>query len=271
VEEWRFLHTGKGPPALNMAIDEAIMLAHAQGLVPPTVRFYGWDPPTLSIGYFQRVEKEVDIQRLRQRGLGFVRRPTGGRAVLHDQELTYSVVVAEHHPLMPPSVVESYRVISNGLVEGFRRLGLAARMVPLNGQRKPTAIGSAACFDSPSWYELVVEGKKIAGSAQWRQKGVLLQHGSILQELDVDLLLEVLRFPSEAARAAMRATLLEKAVPIHWLRPPLSWAEMVEAFVAGFEQGLGIRLVEGELTAEEKRLAEQLARRYASDEWNFRR
>ena len=87
VEEWRFLHTGKGPPALNMAIDEAIMLAHAQGLVPPTVRFYGWDPPTLSIGYFQRVEKEVDIQRLRQRGLGFVRRPTGGRAVLHDRRI----------------------------------------------------------------------------------------------------------------------------------------------------------------------------------------
>ena len=271
MEQWRFLNTGKAPPAWNMAVDEAIMLAHAQGLVPPTIRFYAWEPPTLSIGYFQRVEKDVEIERLRERGLGFVRRPTGGRAVLHDRELTYSVVVSETHPLMPRTVVESYRAISNGLVEGFRRLGLAARMVPRSGRTPSPVFSSAACFEAPSWYELVVEGRKIAGSAQLRQKGVILQHGSILQELDVELLLTVLRFPSEEDRETMRRTLAEKAVPIHALRPPVPWEEMVAAFAAGFEAGLGIRLVEGELTAEEKRLAEELARRYADDAWNFRR
>lgn len=255
-----------------MAVDEAILLAHAAGLVPPTVRFYGWDPPTLSIGYFQRVDKDVDLHKLRQRGLGFVRRATGGRAVLHHQELTYSVIVSESHSLMPRSVVESYRVISNGLVEGFRRLGVHAQMVPRGSRRQPLPpMVSAACFEAPSSYELVVEGKKIAGSAQLRQRGVILQHGSILQEMDVELLLDVLRFSSEEAREAMRKTLHEKAVPIHRLRSPVTWDEMVEAFAAGFEQGLGIRLVAGELTAEEKRLAEELARRYASDEWNFLR
>lgn len=272
MEQWRFLDTGQGPPAWNMAVDEAMLSAHARGLVPPTVRFYGWDPPTLSIGYFQRAEEDVDIQRLRRRGLGFVRRPTGGRAVLHHRELTYSVVVSETHPLMPRTVVESYRVISNGLAEGFRRLGLTAHMVPRNG-RRPTepSFGSAACFESPSWYELVVEGRKIAGSAQLRQNGAILQHGSILQELDVELLLDVLRFPSEEARDAMRKALWEKAVPIHRLRAPVTREEMVAAFKAGFEEALGIRLVEGKLTEEEKRLAAELARRYSDDAWNFRR
>jgi lipoate-protein ligase A len=274
MEQWRFLNTGKSSPEVNMAIDEAILIAHSQGLVPPTVRFYGWDPPTLSIGYFQRVDRDVDIAKLRQRGLGFVRRATGGRAVLHDRELTYSVVVAEDHPLMPGSVVEAYRVISKGLVEGFRRLGLCADMVSLAGdeeRQKFGSPGSAACFDSPSWYELVVEGRKVAGSAQLRQKGVILQHGSILQELDADRLFEVLRFPTEELRRRMRESFEERAVPIHQLREPVTWEEMVQAFYDGFAAGLGVRLVEGELTPEEKRLAAELARRYASEEWNFRR
>src|SRR5699024_3640332 len=195
-ETWRLLHTGWRSSAENMAIDEAILIAHSEGKTPPTIRFYGWDPATLSIGYFQKVDKELDMDRLRKRKLGIVRRPTGGRAVLHDQEMTYSVIVGEDYPGMPTSVTDSYRVLSQGLLEGFRKLDLSAEMVPLETEEekeKYASMGSAACFDSPSNYELVVEGRKVAGSAQTRQRGVILQHGSILLDMDVDLLFDVLR------------------------------------------------------------------------------
>ncbi len=124
--------------------------------------------------------------------LDFVRRPTGGRGVLHEHELTYSVIVSESYPNMPETVTEAYRVISGGLLEGFRNLGLDATFsVPESRRNKAMDLKkpkSAVCFDAPSWYELVVEGKKVAGSAQTRQKGVILQHGAILLSLDEDKL-----------------------------------------------------------------------------------
>ncbi|MGQ7276565.1 lipoate--protein ligase family protein [Brevibacillus thermoruber] len=276
MEQWRFIVTEAMPPAMNMAVDEAILQLHSEGKVPPTVRFYTWNPATLSIGYFQKAAKEINLEALRERGLGFVRRPTGGRAVLHDQELTYSVVVSESHPKMPSSVTEAYKVISMGLLHGFQRLGLHAEMVSLateEEKEKYSSPGSSACFDSPSWYELVVEGKKVAGSAQTRQKGVILQHGSILLEMDVELLFSLLNFPSERVKQRMMESFRQKAVTINEVSPrPIGLQEAVEAFRDGFASGLEVELVPGELTPEETALAEELVRtRYAADEWNFRR
>jgi lipoyl(octanoyl) transferase len=276
MEQWRFIVTEAMPPAMNMAVDEAILQLHSEGKVPPTVRFYTWNPATLSIGYFQKAAKEINLEALRERGLGFVRRPTGGRAVLHDQELTYSVVVSESHPKMPSGVTEAYKVISMGLLHGFQRLGLHAEMVSLateEEKEKYSSPGSSACFDSPSWYELVVEGKKVAGSAQTRQKGVILQHGSILLEMDVELLFSLLNFPSERVKQRMMESFRQKAVTINEVSPrPIGLQEAVEAFRDGFASGLEVELVPGELTAEELALADELVRtRYASDEWNFRR
>lgn len=276
MEQWRFIVTEAMPPAMNMAVDEAILQLHSEGKVPPTVRFYTWNPATLSIGYFQKAAKEINLEALRERGLGFVRRPTGGRAVLHDQELTYSVVVSESHPKMPSSVTEAYKVISMGLLHGFQRLGLHAEMVSLateEEKEKYSSPGSSACFDSPSWYELVVEGKKVAGSAQTRQKGVILQHGSILLEMDVELLFSLLNFPSERVKQRMMESFRQKAVTINEVSPrPIGLQEAVEAFRDGFASGLEVELVPGALTPEESTLAEELVRtRYAVDEWNFRR
>ncbi|MCG0314935.1 MAG: lipoate--protein ligase family protein [Calditerricola sp.] len=276
AEQGRFVDTGSRSPAENRAIDEAILRLHAEGKVPPTVRFYTWDPPTLSIGYFQKAEREVDLAAVRAMGLGFVRRPTGGRAVLHDRELTYSIVVRESHPLIPPSVTEAYRVLSMGLLEGFRALGLRAEMVSLSDpeeKKKFAAPSSAACFDSPSWYELVVEGRKVAGSAQTRQLGVVLQHGSILLELDVDKLFSCLRFPSERVRARLREDFTRKAVAINDVAPrPVTLEEAKAAFFAGFAKGLGVELVPGALTPEEEALAAELvATRYGTEAWNLRR
>jgi lipoate-protein ligase A len=276
MEQWRYIVTEGMSPAMNMAVDEAILQLHSEGKVPPTVRFYTWQPATLSIGYFQKAEKEIDFTELRKHNLGFVRRPTGGRAVLHDQELTYSVVVSEIHPKMPSSVTEAYKVISLGLLHGFQNLGLQAEMVSLASEEekeKYSSPGSSACFDSPSWYELVVEGKKVAGSAQTRQKGVILQHGSILLDMDVDLLFSLLKFPSERVKERMMESFRQKAVTINEVSPVrVSLQDAMNAFHKGFASGLEVELVETELTAEERALAEELARtRYATDEWNFRR
>ncbi|HEY0829149.1 MAG TPA: biotin/lipoate A/B protein ligase family protein [Bacilli bacterium] len=263
-----------------MAIDEAILTAHSEGLVPPTLRFYGWNPATLSIGYFQKAEEEINFMAVEQEGIGFVRRPTGGRAVLHDQELTYSMIVSESYPGMPGGVTEAYRVLSEGLLLGFRDLGLQAEMVNLSadGDRdKFAAAGSAACFDSPSWYELVVEGRKAAGSAQTRQKGVILQHGSILVELDMDLLFSLLRFPSDRVRDRLRRDFALKAVAINDIKralnvPLVGLAEVESAFTKGIAQGLDVVLEASELTAYEQELADTLVRdKYGSDTWNLRR
>ncbi|MEK3724141.1 MULTISPECIES: biotin/lipoate A/B protein ligase family protein [unclassified Paenibacillus] len=280
TKQWRFLSSGRQHPAYNMAVDEAILTAHSEGKVPPTVRFYGWDPATLSIGYFQRAAEEINFEQLKQEGLGFVRRPTGGRAVLHDQELTYSIIVAENYPGIPRSVTEAYRVLSEGLVLGFRKLGLDAEMVQLaseDDKRKYESMGSAACFDSPSWYELVVEGRKIAGSAQTRQKQVVLQHGSILLDMDVDQLFRVLLFRSERLQERLRQQFVHKAVAINDLcrdlgRAVVALPEVEDAFRIGLAEGLGVELVEEGLTDYEIALAEQLmADKYANETWNLRR
>lgn len=277
---WRWIRSGANSPAMNMAVDEAILTLHGEGRTPPTLRFYTWEPPTLSIGYFQKAEEEVDLEALKLRGIGFVRRPTGGRAVLHDRELTYSMVVSESYPGLPRRVTEAYRMLSVGLLEGFRHLGLRAEMADLSSESekaKYAAAASAACFDSPSWYELVVEGRKAAGSAQMRQKGAVLQHGSILIDLDADLLFDLLRFPNERVKKRLRASFDDRAVAINELRvraglPPIGIAEAEDAFFRGMQEGMGIRLEEGELTPEERRLAERLAiEKYATDEWNLRR
>ncbi|MFC4768898.1 lipoate--protein ligase family protein [Effusibacillus consociatus] len=275
MEAWRLLPTGLFSPAENMALDEAVLIAHSEGLVPPTVRFYGWNPATVSIGYFQK-QAEIDFPVLRAKGLGFVRRPTGGRAVLHDREVTYSIVVSEAYPNMPKSVNESYRVLSMGLVEGFRNLGLQASMVSLateEEKQKYASLGSSACFDSPSWYELVVEGRKVTGSAQTRQRGAILQHGSILLDLDEDLLFSVLYFSSDKLRERLKAGFREKAVSIKQLTGREISFEVAEAaFRTGFEKGLGIELVPGELTERERHLLEELVRtKYGAPEWNEKR
>lgn len=278
---WRFIKSGNGTPADNMAIDEAMLIAHSEGKTPPTVRFYGWSPATLSIGYFQRAEDEVDFDELRKQGVGFVRRPTGGRAVLHDRELTYSMIVSESYPAMPTTVNEAYRVLSEGLLCGFRRLGLRAEMVNLAAEEEKakyvSTAGSAACFDSPSWYELVVEGRKIAGSAQTRSRGVILQHGSILLEMDADQLFSLLRFSNERVKERLKQSFHTKAVAIGDIcramgRMAVEYAEAELAFREGIAEGLGVRLEEGELTPYERQLAEQLSDdKYGNEEWNMRR
>ncbi len=274
--KWYFINSGPCSPSYNMALDEALLELHSVGEIPPVIRFYEWNPATLSIGYFQSAEKDVNLQAIKEQNLGFVRRPTGGRAVLHESELTYSVIVSEQYPNMPVTVTEAYRVLSEGLLIGFQNLGLNAYFsIPdteekLADLKKPK---SAVCFDAPSWYELVVEGKKVAGSAQTRQKGVILQHGAILLDLDEEKLLSVFNFSSEEAKERMRKKLPEKAVAINQLTDRhITIEQCVESFKAGFEKALDIELVPYELTEKQLQQVKMLEdTKYLNDEWNFRK
>ena len=259
-----------------MALDEALLEWHSKGEIGPVLRFYEWAPATLSIGYFQNVSKEVDMAQVEKHQLDFVRRPTGGRGVLHEHELTYSVIVTEDYPDMPETVTEAYRVISGGLLEGFRNLGLDAYFsIPeteeeLQGLKKPQ---SAVCFDTPSWYELVVEGKKVAGSAQTRQKGVILQHGAILLSLDEEKLVSLFKFQSEDQKIRMKNSLSKKAVAIDQLMGrTVSAEEAEEAFSAGFSKALNIKLEPLELSQEQIIYVEEIERKkYGNDAWTFKK
>lgn len=273
---WYFLNSGKCSPSYNMALDEALLDWHSEGLIPPVIRFYEWEPATVSIGYFQQAARDINLAAVREQGLGFVRRPTGGRAVLHEHELTYSIIVTEDYPNMPATVTEAYRVLSEGLLLGFQNLGMEAYFsVPQTEEqqqdlKKPK---SAVCFDAPSWYELVVEGKKVAGSAQTRQKGVILQHGAILLKLDLEKLLSVFNFASDEVKEKMRSKLPQKAVAMDTLIDrEVTIDECVTAFKKGFAEALDISFEPMVLTPEQLNYVEDIEKRkYANDDWNFKK
>ena len=276
TNNWIFINSGKQDAAYNMALDEALLEWHAEGLIPPVIRFYQWEPAALSIGYFQRVERDIHLPAVKEMGLGFVRRPTGGRAVLHEHELTYSVIVSEDYPDMPKTVTEAYRVISEGILQGFRNLGLQAEFSVPESDSQREALSqpkSAVCFDAPSWYELVVEGKKVAGSAQTRQKGVILQHGAILIDLDENKYLNCFSYESEEKRQKVKERLSQKAVSINKIiSKTIEVEQCIPAFKNGFESALNIHLTSFSLTLEQQQYVENLAdTRYRSDEWNFRK
>ncbi|MCO0860734.1 biotin/lipoate A/B protein ligase family protein [Staphylococcus pasteuri] len=275
TETWNFINTGSKDPYYNMAMDEALLNFVSRGEIDPVIRFYTWNPATLSMGYFQRLKKEIDIEKVKEKGYGLVRRQTGGRGVLHDKELTYSVIVPESHPKMPTTVTEAYRVISQGLLEGFKNLGFETYFaVPRSKEEreKLKQPRSSVCFDAPSWYELVVEGRKIAGSAQTRQKGVILQHGSILQDIDVDELFDLFIFKHDRLKNKMKEAFVDKAVAINDISEKhITLNEMEDAFKEGFKEGLQIEFKPLTLTDEQMNKVKELEEKFRSDEWTYRK
>lgn len=275
TETWNFINTGSKDPYYNMAMDEALLNFVSRGEIDPVIRFYTWNPATLSIGYFQRLKKEIDIEKVKEKGYGLVRRQTGGRGVLHDKELTYSVIVPESHPKMPTTVTEAYRVISQGLLEGFKNLGFETYFaVPRSKEEreKLKQPRSSVCFDAPSWYELVVEGRKIAGSAQTRQKGVILQHGTILQDIDVDELFDLFIFKHDRLKNKMKEAFVDKAVAINDISEKhITLNEMEDAFKEGFKEGLQIEFKPLTLTDEQMNEVKELEEKFRSDEWTYRK
>ncbi len=190
--QWRLILDPPVSGKENMEKDLELMEEVATGECPPTLRLYRWNPPAVSLGYFQDENEVVDMKACRDAGIDVVRRPTGGRAVLHDQELTYSIIVPEVHPFINKGgVIDAYRSISRGIVTAFNLLDIVAVLTPEEHNRAGLAPGS--CFDSSTAYEIQVDGKKVVGSAQLRRDGIVLQHGSILFRLPLDVYKVVLK------------------------------------------------------------------------------
>jgi len=253
-----------------MAVDEAILLAVAAGEAPPTVRFFAWQPPCLSLG-FSQPQADVDLDRLQALGWGLVRRPTGGRAILHTDELTYSVIAPSAEPRVAGAVVESYRHLSEGLLRGLELLGMCARADKTYAVPDRDAKG-AVCFEMPSNYEITVADKKLLGSAQTRKLGMVLQHGTLPLCGDISRICEVLRFESEELRQLARARVAERATTVEAVGGrPVTWLEAARALAQGFSEKLNLTLDETELTAGELTAAAQLrAEKYVSAAWNGR-
>lgn len=268
--QWRLIHTPPASGAWNMALDSAILEAVGRGSVLPTLRFYAWYPPCLSLGYAQPI-RDIDRARLDSLGWDIVRRPTGGRAILHTDELTYSVTGPEQEPRLIGGVLASYQRLSLALVEGLRTLGLRVQATSKN---KPDIDReNAVCFEHPSHYEITVEGKKLIGSAQARKKEGVLQHGTLPLYGDLTRITNALHFPSEGERSQAAKRLLAKATNVETiLGYRINWEDAAQAFATAFQETLNLRLLQKELTAEEVHRAQELVEeKYAQPGWTERR
>lgn len=251
---WRLIDLREADAYTQMAMDEAILRARSEGRAPNTIRLYRWRPSAVSIGYFQSLEEEVDLEACQRMGVDVVRRLTGGGAVYHDHdgEITYSLIAPETDPKVPRDIPESYRVICGCLVRALGHLGLKAEFRPIN--------------------DILVGGRKVSGNAQTRRLGVVLQHGTVLIECDVRKMFTVLKVSEEKIRDKLIRTAEERVTSIRReLGRQVSFGEVREALIKGFEEGLDIRLEPGEPSDYEMELVEVLRERYRSGEWLRRR
>ena len=243
-----------------MAVDEALLASVRSG-APPVLRFYRWEPACLSLGRNQPARGRYDLGAIRARGLDVVRRPTGGRAVLHDRELTYSVVVRDGVLGSPRA---AYAQINRALAAGLRRVGVPAELQGRTGRRAP-APSLAPCFREPAEGEITAGGRKLIGSAQFREGKTILQHGSLLLEGDQALVHELLRDPSTEGVGDPPASL---AVLLDELP---GWDALTGALRVGWEQTLDVVLRPAELESSELLCAERLLPRYQGAAWTWHR
>ena len=271
--KWRIINSGRCSPAENMAIDEAIMQGIIAGSSLPAIRFYDWDSPTVSCGFNQSVEKEIDFDLLQVQNIGFVRRPTGGRVVLHDHEVTYAVI-APIEGKLGGNVTESYAEISKALARGLNILGIEVELEKGVLSSADQRRDANPCFASSSRFELNYQRKKIVGSAQVRKDGVLLQHGSILLDLNQRKLADVLPDLDDEKRKRMADYLSRKTVAINEiLTEPVSYDDAVLAFTIGFEQIWEIDnfVIHEDISHEERINVQKLINsKYLTVEWNKR-
>lgn len=248
----RLIIHGARPPVENMAVDEALLrVCEDGGKLFPVLRFYWWTVPTLSLGAKERIEKAADVEACRRLGVAIVRRPTGGRAVLHNEELTYSVVGPIGHPLFGNSVVKSYRKIAEAIRSGIKSIGVDLELTA--GSRRGAGT-HLPCFAAPSRYELAYGEQKVVGSAQRRLRKSVLQHGSILIKSGLDLLVE-----ATGAGQKIKTVLAKSMIGIEEiLGKSISRAELIEALLPPFSTILGAELEKADLTDAEQRLSTDL-------------
>lgn len=243
---WRLIELETRPAAENMALDEACMEAIAANRAPPTLRFYRWSPSAVSIGYFQSLSQEVYLDKCRERGVDVVRRRTGGGAVYHDHagEITYSILAPEKH--FPSGIGESYVHICNYLIKGLSLLGIDAQFAPVN--------------------DVVVNGQKISGNAQTRSKGILLQHGTLLFDLDAGTMFDLLNVSKEKIKDKFIQSVNKRVTSVTHQKPGLSIEQVYGAIKSGFVHDKPVHA--GAWTPTELERCRELAReKYANPDW----
>lgn len=247
--KWRVvpLHTTNAFTA--MGIDEAVSESVAEGKSNPTIRFWRWNPSAVSIGYFQGIEDEVNLDACKNTGVDVVRRRTGGGAVYHDfkGEITYSVIGPEG--IFPKGIRESYQLICGWVIGGLAKIGISAQFVPIN--------------------DILVGQKKISGNAQTRRGGMLLQHGTVLYDIDLEKMFSLLKISKEKVSDKMIKAVQERVTRVLDYKM-VSIEQLYDALLEGFT--IGKNYTFGPLTPEELKRASELAEeRYAAREWNFMR
>lgn len=247
--KWRVVELETHNAYLNMALDEAVSEGIMNGSSPPTIRFYTWKPGAVSIGYFQSMKDEVNLDTCRELGIDCIRRWTGGGAVYHDAkgEITYSLIAPAS--IFPKNVVESYQIICGWIVNGLKSLGIDAVFSPVN--------------------DVLVGGKKISGSAQTRRGGILLQHGTVLFDLDLATMFSVLNVSKQKISDKMIQSAQERVTSII-KQKDLDKKEVLDALLRSFTEDKDFE--NGSLSLNEMFRAKELARlKYKTDEWMFLR
>ncbi|MDH4221306.1 MAG: lipoate--protein ligase family protein [Candidatus Bathyarchaeota archaeon] len=259
MDVWRLLGLEVGDAFTNMAMDEAILTARIAGKVPNTLRFYRWKPSAVSIGRFQDLFSEVHVENCRKHGVDVVRRITGGGAVYHDYdgEITYSLVVdGKDLGYADMDLISAYKTVCKGLIEAVRILGTVAEFNPLDSKQCPN---------------ITIKGKKISGSAQSYKRGILLQHGTFLVDINHEKMFTFLKVPWAKTLVDVLEVSKKKLTSAQQeLELRMSMEEAYQALVKGFEKALKIQLTEEELTSYEWKLAEKIRRnKFSTEDWNF--
>jgi len=249
--KWRLIKNIETNGAMQMAIDEAILNCRIKGLIPNTLRFFTWNPPCVTIGFFQNLKQEINLEKAKKFGFDVVRRYTGGGAVLHDEELTYSIVIGEENTSC--EIIKSYEQICSGIIKGLNLVGIDSNFKSIN--------------------DIITSGKKISGNAQTRKDGFVLQHGTILLEVDVKKMFSVLKIPDEKIKDKMIKAVEERVTCVSLeSKEPISIEELQKAIIKGFEEVFNIEFYYSELTLEEEKIAQHLYEtKYSTDDWRFLR
>lgn len=266
MQKWRLINTGPNNGYYNMAIDEAIVIACREGVVPPTLRFYTWDPSCISIGYFQKIDSSLENpflsspssfnRGLKTSGMTIVRRITGGRAVFHGNDLSYSVICQTQNNIFPNNLKGTYNLIADSFICGLRHLDLQPDTVESKISNNSEYQHSTLCFDTSLRHEISFNGRKLIGSAQRRWPDIFLQHGSIIID-------EEPGGSGNGDNFISLSRLIEKRVDIQ---------EVITAICTGFREALKINMIEDELTSYEINIAENLFKeKYSIASWNERR
>lgn len=242
---WRFIDSGPGGASFNMALDEALLRSVASGGSPPTLRVYRWERPSVSLGYAQKAERELDLERCARDGIEVVRRMTGGRAVWHEDELTYSFCGPADSDILGRTIAESWLVIARGILQALEVIGVTASLVPAGGKTPVAARTANPCFSSASRYEIAFRGRKLVGSAQRRFGGAFIQQGSFLLSNCQARLIDYQPRATEGPERGRLVGVLDRSVVGLDLAAGrrVGYAEAAEAFRVGFARAFGVELI----------------------------